>query len=104
MIKRLHSTLFYASNLAKTKEFYQKLGFKVENIENALRIKVGDFRLVFVDENQTPIKNESGLTPKGLGIYTYVEVKDVDKYFETIKTSGVEPRTSPRDWPWGKRE
>ena len=104
MIKRIHSTLFYASNLEKTAKFYEQLGFKVEKEEDLVRVKLGDFRLAFIDENQTPIKNESGMTPKGLGIYTYVEVDNVDQYFEFLKSQGVEPRTKPKDWPWRKRE
>ena len=104
MIKRIHSTLFYASNLEKTAKFYEQLGFKVETEADLVRVKLGDFRLAFIDENQTPIKNESGMTPKGLGIYTYVEVEDVDQYFEFVKSQGVEPRSEPKDWPWGKGE
>lgn len=60
--------------------------------------------LFFLDEQKTPIQNESGKTPKGLGIYTYIEVDDVDADFESIKGKGITPRTEPKDWPWGKRE
>ena len=104
MIKRLHSTLFYVANLDKTAEFYGKLGFAAQKIEDAVRVKLGDFTLAFIDENKTPIKNESGAKPKGLGIYTYVEVEDVDEYFEHLKGKGIRTSTEPRDWPWGKRE
>lgn len=104
MIKRFHSNLLYASDLEKTCEFYKKLGFDVGKADDGVRIKLGDFRLFFVDENKTPIQNESGKTPKGLGIYTYVEVDDVDQYFELIKKNGVAPRTEPKTWPWSKRE
>ena len=104
MIKRLHSTLFYASDLGQTHDFYTRLGFDAQLTDDCVRIQLGDFRLYFLDENKTPIKNESGLKPKGLGIYTYIEVDDVDAYFETIKKSGIVPRTEPKTWPWGKRE
>jgi len=104
MIKRFHSNVFYASDLARTAEFYNRLGFGVQNTEGTLRVKLGDFTLVFIDENKTLIQNESGKNPKGLGIYTYVEVNDVDKYFTWLKRRGVVPRTEPKTWPWGKRE
>ena len=104
MIKRLHSTLFYASDIKATADFYRKLDFDVaESVENA-RVKMGDFTLAFIDEKTTPIQNESGKTPKGLGIYTYVEVDDADQHFELVKKNGVTPRTEPKTWPWGKRE
>lgn len=104
MIKRFHSNLFYANNLEDTAQFYQQLGFDIQKSEDAIKIKLGDFTLAFIDENKTPIQNESGLKPKGLGIYTYIEVEDVDKYFELLKKNGVATRTSPKTWPWGKRE
>lgn len=104
MIKHFHSNLFYASDLRKTVEFYRQLGFDVQKSDETIRIKLGDFTLAFIDEKKTPIQNESGLQPKGLGVFTYVEVDDVDKYFQFIKNNGINPSHEPRDWPWGKRE
>ena len=104
MIKRFHSTLFYAANIEKTAEFYKKLGFPVIKDGYTVKIKIGNYRLVFTDENTTLIQNESGLKPKGLGIYNYIEVEDVDAYFGWLKKHKIPTRTEPRDWPWGKRE
>ncbi|MCL4530202.1 MAG: VOC family protein [Chloroflexi bacterium] len=104
MIKRLHSTLFYASDLKATADFYRKCGFSAEETEDGVRVKTDDFRLYFVDEKKTLIQNESGKTPKGLGVYTYVEVDDVDQHYAQIKQNGIVPRTEPKTWPWGKRE
>ncbi len=104
MIKRIHSNLYYVKNPAETARFYEKLGFDVSIGEDTVRVKLGDFTLAFIDENKTPIKNESGVEPKGTGIFTYVEVQDVDAYFLKIKKNGITPRTSPKSWPWQKRE
>ena len=104
MIKRLHSTLFYTSDLAKTAAFYERLGFPVTKADDAVRVTLGGFKLVFVDENKTLIKNESGMKPKGTGVFTYVEVENVDEYFTSLKNSGVRTSSEPRNWPWGKRE
>jgi uncharacterized glyoxalase superfamily protein PhnB len=104
MIKRLHSNLFYASDLGKTYAFLKQLGFDAQKSDDGVRVKMGDFTLAFIDENKTEIKNESGMKPKGTGIYTYVEVDDVDQYFEEIKKNGVVPHAEPKTWPWGKRE
>jgi len=104
MLKRFHSNLLYANDLQKTGQFYKQLGFDAQRSDDVVRVQLGDFRLAFVDEHVTPIQNESGKTPKGLGVYMYVEVDDVDAYFETIKKNGIVPRTEPKTWPWGKRE
>ena len=104
MIKRIHSNLFYVKDLEKTAHFYDTLGFNVDKNDETIRVRLGDFTLAFIDENKTPIKNESGIEPKGTGIYTYVEVSDIDKFFEIIKSKGIAPRTEPKTWSWGKRE
>ncbi len=104
MIKRIHSILFYSNDLDKTLSFYKQLGFEAILSEGTVRVKLGDFRLAFVDENQTPIKKESGAAPKGLGVFTYIELEDVDKYFASLKEKGINTSSEPRDWPWGKRE
>lgn len=104
MIKRIHSNLCYVADVAATAAFYKQLGFDVEGAEDTVRAKAGDFTLAFIDENKTPIKNESGVKPKGTGIYTYIEVEDVDAYHAWLVEQGVAPRTEPKTWPWGKRE
>lgn len=104
MIKRFHSNLYYASDLEQTAVFYRQLGFDVQASGDGVRVKMGDFTIAFVDENKTPIREESGAKPKGLGIFTYVEVEDVDVYFETLRGNGVRVSSEPRTWPWGKRE
>lgn len=103
MIKRLHSALFYVSDLNKTAEFYEKIGFPVQKSSDGVRIEMGGFTWTFIDEKKTPIQNESGLTPKGLGIYLYAEVDNVDKHYQFVKSKGVHS-TEPKSWPWGKRE
>ncbi len=104
MIKRIHSTLFYANDLNETADFYKQIGFNVERSDDGVRIKFDNFRLAFIDENKTPIQNESGLKPKGLGIFTYVEVENVDDYYKSLLEKGIETSSEPNDWPWGKRE
>ena len=104
MIERIHSTLFYASDLEQTARFYGELGFDAGKSADGVRVKLGNFTLAFVDENKTPIKKEAGARPKGLGVFTYVEVENVDEYFKSLKEKGVKTSSEPHDWPWGKRE
>jgi predicted enzyme related to lactoylglutathione lyase len=103
MIKRQHSALLYSSDLNKTAEFYDKAGFPVQKSPDGVRIKMGDFTWAFIDEKETTIQNESGLAPKGLGIYFYAEVDDADEHHKSIKERGLHS-TEPKTWPWGKRE
>ncbi len=104
MIKRFHSNLLYASNLGETAKFYERCGLPVNVSADGVRIKLGDFTLAFIDTNSAIIKNEAFLEPKGLGVYTYVEVDDVDAHYRTVVQNGVTVKHPPRDWPWGKRE
>ena len=104
MIKAFHSNLIFVNDLKRTAEFYKKLGFELKLKGDVAKIKLGYFTFAFMDENKATIKNESGMKPKGLGVYFYIEVDDVDKYFAAIKKKGVVPRTKPKDHPWGKRE
>lgn len=104
MIKKIHSILFYASDLGKTAEFYRTLGFEVDSANDGVRVILGGMKLAFIDESQTPIKKDAGVQPKGAGVFTYVEVSDVDEYFNHLQKQGIETSSEPRDWPWGKRE
>ncbi len=104
MIKRVHSTLFFSNDLEKTAQFYEQLGFLVQKSEDGLKIKLGNFTLAFVDENKVLIQKEAHAKPKGLGVFTYIEVGNVDEYFRSLKEKGIHTSSEPRDWPWGKRE
>ena len=104
MIKRLHSNLYFVKDLKQTADFYKKLGFDVMESGDAVRIKIGDFTLAFMDESKVQIDKEAGINPKGVGIFTYVEVDDVDEQYALIKENGITPSSEPTSWPWGKRE
>ena len=104
MIKRLHSNLYFVGDIKQTADFYKKLGFNVTESEDSARIKLGDFTLAFMDESKVQIDKEVDMNPKGLGIFTYVEVDDVDAQYKLIKENGITPSSEPKDWPWGKRE
>lgn len=103
MIKRIHSNLFYSRDLDATRHFYENAGFQVEGDEKTIRIIFGDFRLAFVEDGKADIQIELD-APRGVGMFTYVEVDDVDKHYSQLVSKGIKPSSEPKDWPWGKRE
>lgn len=104
MIKRFHSNLFFVKDIERTANFYRNLGFVVDASTDTVRIKLGDFTFAFMDETKVQIAKEAGVEPKGIGIFTYVEVDDVNAHFQLLKKNGVQASSEPKDWPWGKRE
>ena len=104
MIKRFHSNLYFVKDINLTAEFYKNLGFEISKSDDAVVIKIGDFILSFMDESKVQIDKEVGMEPKGLGIFTYVEVDNVDEQFKLIKENGIILSSEPKDWPWGNRE
>lgn len=103
MIKRIHSTLFLCSDLNSTAKFYGKIGFKVEKADDAVRIKFGDYRLAFMDENKATIQDDKNIK-KGVGMFMYFEVENVDSFYKTLKERNIMTSGEPKSWPWGKRE
>lgn len=104
MINKIYSILFYANDLGKTLEFYKKLGFSAELSGGMVLVEFDNIKLTFVDENKTEIKKESGANPKGLGVFTYAEVENVDEYCKSLVEKGIRTSSEPKDWSWGKRE
>jgi uncharacterized glyoxalase superfamily protein PhnB len=103
-IKRAHSNLYFVKDLEQTLEFYKNLGFAAAITDDAARIKLGDFNLVFMDESRVHIDKEVGMEPKGLGVFTYVETDDVDEHYKLVVENGAKPSSQPTSFPWGKRE
>lgn len=103
-IKRIHSNLYFVKDLDVTADFYKSLGFEVALTEDAVRVKLNDFTLAFMDEKQAEIADEVGITPKGIGIFTYIQTENVDEQFNLLVSNGIKASSKPKDWPWGKRE
>ena len=104
MIKRLHSSLFLVRDLAATANFYTVAGFNVEGDEKTVRVVYGDFRLAFMQDDSADINIDDAHAPRGVGIFTYVEVENVDEQYQNLVTAGIVVSSEPKDCPWGKRE
>ncbi|HET6746921.1 MAG TPA: VOC family protein [Candidatus Saccharimonadales bacterium] len=103
-IKRIHSNLYFVKDLGATANFYKNLDFEVAATDDAVRVKLNDFTLAFMDEKQVEIADEAGVTPKGIGVFTYIETENVDEQFNLVINNGIKVSSEPKDWPWGKRE
>jgi catechol 2,3-dioxygenase-like lactoylglutathione lyase family enzyme len=88
-----------------SEKFYRKLGFSVtQSDEEHSMVVLGNFGLDLVsmrDDNK--FSKDSMAAEKGLGLYIYLRVDDVDAKYAEIVALGLQP-TKPKDWEWGNRE
>lgn len=104
MIKRFHSSLFFIRDIERTTDFYKNVGFEVEGETTTLRIVLGDFRLTFMLDGTDEIGVDIEGKERGTGVFTYVEVEDVDEHYKSLLSKGILTSSEPHSWPWGKRE
>lgn len=105
----LNGLMLYATDVQASLDMYQKLGFDVVGAHPPLygSVKLGDILIQFQDKrNPTDpdFQAEAMAEPKGGGLFIYLQVSDVDRYYADIQKRGVLPTTAPRDWPSGNRE
>jgi len=100
--------MLYVSDVTKSAEFYQILGFTPKEIDTQFAaVTLGNFELHFHDKHAVPgpyFKRESMAEPKGAGLFIYVAVTQIDAFYRSLLDKGVLTSTEPRDWPWGNRE
>jgi catechol 2,3-dioxygenase-like lactoylglutathione lyase family enzyme len=100
-----HLVLWVQDNKVSEK-FYKKLGFTVEQSddEHSL-VSLPGFKLDFVSmRDDDKFARDSMAAEKGLGMYIYVSVDDVDAKHDELTALGFTGATKPKDWPWGNRE
>lgn len=105
----LNGLMLYVTDVANSLKHYEQLGFRV--IQNQApsygSVMLNGFLIQFQDKrnpNDPAFVKEAMAEPKGGGIFTYLQVDDLDAYFKEISERGVVPTTEPRDWPSGNRE
>jgi catechol 2,3-dioxygenase-like lactoylglutathione lyase family enzyme len=104
-MKSVAGLLFYVKDLQKTAEFYTKLGFLLDKKDEvSLKVRLNWFWLDFVDQAKAEFDVESELSHKGSGVFTYISVENVDKFYQDLLAKGLKPSSEPHDWPWGNRE
>lgn len=104
-MKTTHLVLWVQENKTSEK-FYKKIGFEVRESddEHSVVSPGSGFSLDLVSmRDETKFSKDSMAAEKGLGMYIYVSVEDVDQKYQELVSLGLEP-TKPKDWPWGNRE
>jgi uncharacterized glyoxalase superfamily protein PhnB len=110
MLKAINILGFYVTDINATVDFYEKLGFSTAKHEKTIaEMRLGDMTLQFIDKATAKNQNESFQNdafgePKGLGIYINIEVDNVDEYYNSLIEKGLNPSTTPKEWPWGHKE
>ena len=110
MLQALNILTMYTADHTASAEFYMQLGFEPVAADDTVAVvRLGDFCLQFVPisgaENKDSIFYEEAHTePKGAGLYTYIQVKDIDAYYQRLLSLGIRTSSEPSNWPWGNRE
>src|ERR1041385_1570710 len=98
-LKSVSGLTFFVKDIAKTAEFYKKLGFKIEKHEkDYLLVRLNWFSMDFVAEGGGGDKG-----PKGAGLCINISVGDVDEFYKEALSKGLMPANEPADYPGGFR-
>lgn len=107
-MEEVSGTVCYVKDTKKTAEFYEALGFEFDKREpDHISIHLNDFWMDFHPqdkEDKPEFQKEASLQNKGAGLFLYVKVEDVDKFYKELIAKGLKPSSEPRDWSWGNRE
>ncbi len=107
-LKSISGLVFYVKNTAKTVKFYESLGFIItKNQPDHISVRLNWFWMDFHPqdkEDKPEFQKEANLTNKGAGLFIYVNVEDVDEFYNGVVKRGLKPSSKPKDYEWGNRE
>jgi uncharacterized glyoxalase superfamily protein PhnB len=95
--------------------FYKQLGFhsSIEikgpngKLVGAILQLASGFLIHVMPAHALPEEGEHGIMiergPRGLGVILYVNINDLDTFYNAAKKAGVRPMYAPRDESWGDR-
>jgi catechol 2,3-dioxygenase-like lactoylglutathione lyase family enzyme len=90
----------YVSDLARTAEFYETIGFRRGKEEpGRLTFYVNWFFVTFIAQDQeadAELQSEAELPNRGSGVFTYVKVDDLEDYYKSVVSNGLKPESEPR--------
>jgi catechol 2,3-dioxygenase-like lactoylglutathione lyase family enzyme len=107
-MKSIAGITCYVKDLDKTINFYENLGFLFRKKEtNHATAYLNWFWIDFISiesEDKPKFLKEAKATNKGAGMFIYINVDDIDGFYEEVIANEFKPSSEPRDWPWGNRE
>ncbi len=103
---KISSLVLWVQDATLSAKFYRKLGFDVTEVNDRnATAKAGSFEIMLVTMRDEEEFNQDSLASnRGLGMYVYVNVEDVDQKYQELKKLGLQTSSQPRDWEWGNRE
>ena len=103
---KITSLVFWVVDATLSYKFYKKLGFKASEVtDRHAVVSCGGFGIMLVTlRDEAEFAKDALAQPKGYGMYTYIQVDDVDKKHEELTKLGLKPSSVPRTWDWGNRE
>ncbi|MEP7103929.1 MAG: VOC family protein [Candidatus Dojkabacteria bacterium] len=84
--------VLYTSDVVSTYEFYKAIGATITQFENdKVVLSLGNFGMHFVLETKEPFEDYKYIAEnhdRGMGIIFYIEVDDIEAYYQLIENSG----------------
>ncbi|MDO8452616.1 MAG: VOC family protein [bacterium] len=101
----LDSILFFVKDPKKSLKFYKTLGFiPVSESDSQCVMRMNWFKIILQDETKVKYTKDSGVEPKGKGVFIQLSVENIDDYHKSLIEKDLTPSSEPTDQPWGKRE
>lgn len=103
---KITQLLLWTQENKLSEKFYKKLGFDVASSgDDVSVVSLQGFQITLVSmRDEEMFAHDSLAGEKGKGMYIYIEVDDVDKFYAQLIQKGITPATKPKDWHWGNRE
>ena len=110
-IKSISGIFCVVSDLEKTIEFYEKLGFDFKKrTADYATAYLNWFWIEFVVADKVEptlfqkVADVENVENKGAGLFVHISVENIDEFHKAVIAKGMKPSSEPRDWPWGRRE
>ena len=109
-MKAVSGILYVVKDLDRTVSFYELLGFDFKDRADNYAIGyLNWFWLEFVPQEkveQSTFKHHIHLRNEATegDTFLHMSVDNVDEYYKELVDKGLKPASTPKDFPWGRRE